>query len=189
MNFFLGDEENGERSEDINRLGNNGRVRLCDENGCTRAAPYGLFTMDGRTSSTDGNMLDSLRRMNIATSVVATAFFSNQNVDALQTALRHAVFRASGQEKLVVGRQSDIELGIIMRSTYLSDNGPASTPLKEHVAELNKRVMAFSVPTVLNEARMYMTYRQSIQKMPVPMQWGAIASQKGSRQLGLTKFF
>lgn len=169
---------------------NNGRVGLCDDRGCARATPYGLFTFDGKTSSADGDMRDSLRRMNIATSAAATAFFSKQNVDALQVALRHAVYRESGQEQLVVGRQSDIELGIIMRSIYLSDTSQSnSESLKHHIAELNRQVMAFCVPTVLNEARMYMSYRQCLQKMPIPLEWGAMASMKGSKFLALKTLF
>lgn len=183
-NFFLvGDNEDGQHDNEHRQI-NNGRVKLCDDRGCSRATPYGLFTPDGKTSSTDGDMLDSLRRLDIASSVVANAFFARGNVDGVQASLRHEVYRASEQQRLVVGRQSDIELGIIMRSVYLSDTTQSrSVTLREHVSELNRRVLDFSVPVVLSEARMYLTYLQSIQTMPVPLKWGEIASQKGSRQL------
>ena len=43
-------------------------------------------------------------------------FFSAMNIDALQEGIRYQVFRQTGQ---VIGRQSDAELKILMRGTFL----------------------------------------------------------------------
>lgn len=188
LDFFSSAQDEGGRYEDGASRPDNGRVRMCDPSGdCTPGKAYGLFTDTGQTTSADGNMLDSLK-LCLPTDV-EKAFFSNANVDALQLALRHDVYRASGQDKLVVGRQSDVELGIVMRASYFSeDRRGGSTTVTQHVAQLNKAVLSFCVPTVLSEARMYLTYRENIQKMPIPLTRGSIASQKGSRQIGLSRF-
>lgn len=158
----------------------NGRVQLDSD---SRAPSYGLFNMDGKTSSEDGQMLDSLRQVDIGSSVVAQVFFSKSNVDGLQTALRSGVYKASARERLVVGRQSDVELGIIMRSTYFSETRRPSMPVSEHVAALNHRVLDYCIPRVLREARGYLVYRSSIQSLPVPLARGTVESMKGTRQI------
>lgn len=190
LDFFSSGMQDGGRYEDGASRSDNGRIRLCDPSGssCPHPHPYGLFTDTGTTSGADGNMLDTLR-LSVPTAV-ETVFFSTANVDALQEALRHAVYTASGQDKLVVGRQSDVELGIVMRATYFAeDRRGRAMSVTQHVVQLNKAVLAFCVPTVLNEARMYLAYRQSILRLPVPMVAPQIESQKGSRQTGLSRFF
>lgn len=158
----------------------NGRVKLFQD---SPATPYGLFTADGKTTSQDGVMTDSLRQVDIDSSVVGNVFFARENVEALQLALRHGVYKASGREKITVGRQSDVELGIIMRSTYFEETRKPSMTLSQHVVVLNRKVLSFCVPRVLNEARGYLVYRESIQSLPTPMAWGSIETMKGSRQI------
>lgn len=167
-------------SEDEGVFGENGRVKLTKD---SPAAPYGLFNIDGKTSSRDGLMLDSLRQVDIESSVVARSYFSQANVETLQVALRHGVFKASGQEEMIVGRQSDVELGIIMRSIYFAETRKTSMSVSQHVAVLNLSVLGYCIPRVLREARGYLIYRSSIQSLPAPLARGTIASMKGSRQI------
>lgn len=181
LDFYVGGENDADGTSQARDR--NGRLTMCDAAGCPRATPYGLFTDSGRTTGADGVMLDSLRHVDIATSEVALVFFARENVDALQLALRRGVNTASGRENIVVGRQSDVELGIIMRSRYFSETRKHSMSLAQHVAYLNREVLAFCIPTVLNEARMYLAYRHSIERMPVPIDRGVVESMKGSRQI------
>ena len=117
--------------------------------------------------------------------VVQDLFFSPANVDALQQGIRYSVYRAThGQQ--VIGRQSDVELGLVMRSVYLQharndDNGDVVA----QVRELNQFVLDYCVPKVLEELRAYMAYRSVswTERVPVPMERGELATTKGDRTL------
>lgn len=178
--FFLGDGD-GSRDEDDSGSITNGRVRLLD-NG--NAAPYQLYTSGGSSSrDSDGDLRAFLPTQENGTSLVARTFFGPRNRESLQQALRHGVYKASGMDRLVVGRQSDLELGIIMRSTFLKMSRNTDDGAAEQVNAMNSCVLAFSVPVVLQEARMYQAYRRDISTLPIPMERGQIMSQKGSRQM------
>lgn len=164
----------------------NGRVKLDKD---SRATPYGLFTMNGQTTCQDGSMLDSMRQIDIDSSGVGRVFFGLANVEALQLALRHGVYKASGREKLIVSRQSDVELGIIMRSTYFAETRKPSMTVTQHVDALNLTVLGYCIPRVLHEARGYLVYRSSIQSLPAPLARGAIAGMKGSRQIVSSRLY
>lgn len=158
----------------------NGRVKLPSGSSATA---YGLYTSDGKTTSKDGTMLDSMRQVDISSSDVAKIFFAQSNVEALQQALRHGVFKASGQDKVVVGRQSDVELGLIMRATYFQESRKPSMTLSQHASALNRKVLWFCIPRVLNEAKGYLIYRAGIQNLPIPPPLGTVESMKGTRQI------
>lgn len=188
LDFYMAADGDVQGNEDgVDRV-LNGRVRLGEGLHCTRATPYGLFTDSGTTTSADGAMTESLRMVEIASSNVATVFFSKSNIESLQLALRHGVYKASGANKIVVSRQSDIELGIIMRAKYFACNRKGTMTVSQHVAEINRNVLAFCIPTVLNEAMMYLSYRHSIQRLPTLMDRGTLATQKGSKQIPMMRF-
>lgn len=166
---------------------NNGRVNHGDDAERRAASTsYGLYA--GCGGRADGDMRDSLRELDLTDSALARVFFSGDNVDVLQEGLRHGVYKSSGRERLIVGRQSDVELGIIMRSKYQSHARNASGGVREQVAELNARVLDYCVPNVLSEARMHKTYVRNLETLPTPMERGQIASSKGTRVNVITRF-
>ncbi len=132
------------------------------------------------------DMTDSLQHT-VAPSRVQAVFFSRVNTDALQDGIRYRVFQETGGE-YVIGRQSDVELGLIMRSIYLqygrNDEGGGTL---SQVRDLNQRVLDYCVPLVTQELSMYMRYRQDVAQMPVPMDRGQLATTKGSRTLELMR--
>lgn len=115
-------------------------------------------------------------------STVADVFFSARNVDALQHGIRYRVFRESGG-KLVIGRQSDVELGIVMRSIYLQHARNEERDVLGQVRELNRLVLDFAVPQIVREANLYKHYREDVSRLPVPMARGELATSKGERSL------
>ncbi|MEW5315071.1 MAG: hypothetical protein WDW38_006523 [Sanguina aurantia] len=187
--FFVGDGD-GSRDEDDSGRVTNGRIRLNDGgrsgNGGGSTAPYQLFSTQGTLSSRghDGDLRRYLPTQEDGQSLVGRNFFSAANREALQQALRHGVYRASGQDKMVVGRQSDLELGIIMRSAFLKLTRNTDDGAAQQLRAMNDYVLDFSIPVVLQEARMYLTYRRDISTLPIPLERGQIMSQKGSRQMG-----
>ena len=113
---------------------------------------------------------------------ISQVFFSQTNLDALQEAIRYQVYMKSCK-KHIIGRQSDTELKIIMRATYLDNAKHRSYDILPEVKRLNQLVLDFAVPRILQEINMYMTYKSDIDKLPDPMPRGQFASAKGTKVL------
>ncbi len=147
-------------------------------------APFALFAQSEEHRGRD-NMKSTLRTQ---ASPLSDLFFSGQNVEALQQGIRYRVFKESG-DQLVIERQSEVELGVIMRSVFLTEARNDARPPREQVRELNAAVLAYSVPRVLEEARMYAQYRRDASTLPVPIDRGELATSKGTRTLEMKPFF
>ena len=106
-------------------------------------------------------------------------FFSSANVERLHRGLRRGVFDQTG---LVVSRQSDVELGLVMRSVFLSHSVNSDDPVGE-VLELDRAVLEYCVKTVCQETAMYMRYRRDASQIAAPMPRGEFSSSKGTRVL------
>jgi len=161
---------------------NNGRVTL----DATPPPPFSLFSRDNPfpesrgSSSSAGNGNDTLR--NTQPSNVSRLFFSPPNLEAVQEGIRYRVW-VETQGRHVIGRQSETELLIVMRSIYqqYARNLPHETV--QQVRQLNAHVLDFCVERVVSELGLYMRYRKDISELPVPLDRAPIASTKGSRTL------
>jgi Family of unknown function (DUF5761) len=111
---------------------------------------------------------------------VSDLFFSEENIEALQSGLRYSVYRESGGT-IVIGNQSRDELSIIMRSVYLTEAVNLPFNILEQVRELNGKVLGFCVPRVLAEARAATKYLYDISHQPVPLPMGQWTSRAGMR--------
>lgn len=130
------------------------------------------------------------RRINMSGSRVADVYFSQTNVDALQHGVRYGVYRAS-EGRHVIGRQSDIELALVMRSVYLEHSRNMSDSedmVMQQVRALNKIVLDYCIPRILQEADMYIRYRTDVSTLPVPLPRGELATTKGDRSLVMNGF-
>lgn len=115
---------------------------------------------------------------------LALIFFSTKNVDVLQQAIQSLVYEKSCK-KHSIGRQSDNELRIIMRSIYL-DKGVHVVNKNEilhEVRRLNGLVLEFCVPRILQEIKLYMQYKSDVDSLPVPLDRGEFSSSKGTKTL------
>lgn len=97
-------------------------------------------------------------------------YFSKQNIDWLQLNIRYSVYKASGDE-IVIGNQSEQELLLVMRGTYLQySNNPSKTQeYKKEIMKLNKVVIDEVTPKILKEAIQYQRYLKESLKNPVPV--------------------
>jgi hypothetical protein len=150
------------------------------------AADYPLFSQPGGSRRLSGVALGSLRQMDTRESPLAQAFFSDANIEAVQQAVRYGVFRASGAEAIVIGRQSDTELLTVMRSIYQQFGRNQPVAVLHQVRELNAKVLNFCVPRVLQEVLTHQRYQRDISRPRELMAHGTIAGSKGSRQLEVT---
>jgi hypothetical protein len=83
----------------------------------------------------------------------------------------------------VIGRQSDKDLKVIMRSFYLQYSKNRSIDIIGQVRELNKKVLDWCVREVFSNLQQYDKYVVDVSTLPMPMERSTIATTKGSRTL------
>jgi len=107
-------------------------------------------------------------------------FFSFENVELLH---RNIISRVSNITGYRIGRQNDTELQIIMRSIFLqySKNQPCN--LKQQVMDLNKTVLDYAVDRITTEISRYLEYKDTVNKMPLPLNHPRNLSSKGDKSL------
>ena len=113
-------------------------------------------------------------------------YFSAANAEALQQGLRYKVFVATGR---VVGRQSDAELSVFMRTTFLQEARHLPTNVLEQVRALNASVLAKVVPVVVGNLEQHDAFRKDVSTLPVPLNKGMSTSTRGSRVVELGSRF
>jgi hypothetical protein len=114
-------------------------------------------------------------------------FFSSRNIDALQRGMRNVVLNES-KGKYTIDRQSDTELQVVMRGIFFEHAHFLPYDVVGQVQELNKRVLEYVVPRIINEIEMYLKYQYDVTTLPVPLPRGQISSMKGSRTLEIKHF-
>ena len=112
--------------------------------------------------------------------VLNQTFFSQRNVDILQNNIRKMVFEKLGY---LIGRQSDVQLEIIMRSIFLQYARNLPYKIKEQIQELNKMVLDFSVNEIIVNIKSYVNFKDEITNDKRIFQKPLFVSSKGSKTL------
>ncbi len=165
--------------------GQNGRVNL-----------LGLYTgekidiIPGYTHQTkvENDFEHDMLRGNWETNTLTQAFFSRKNIDILQNAIRKDVFEKSQPKGYVIDEQSVDELKIIMRAMYYQYARNLPVDIAAQVADLNQKVIEWSVPHILSAVDHYYYYLNDISHMPVPMQQPQSLSSAGTKSLPFNNF-
>ena len=106
---------------------------------------------------------------------LSDAFFSGNNICALQNGIRAGVYeRSNGQ--FVIGPQDEDTLKIIMRSIFLQNAANQPNNISGQVAQLNKMVLDYCVPQVYGEAIGYKQYIVDASTMYTPIAPPTMAS-------------
>jgi len=113
---------------------------------------------------------------------VSNLFFSCNNIDVLQDGLRYKIYQLSNG-KHVIGRQSDQDLKIIMRSIYLQYSKNLSNDVVGQVRELNGLVLDWAVKEVFSNVKQYDKYVIDVSTLPTPMARSPLMTSKGSKTL------
>ena len=94
-------------------------------------------------------------------------FFSLENLDRIQAAIKQKVNELSGDKNYNIDTQSEENVKIIMRSYYLqyADNSDPVTQL----TQLNERVVQFAANRIMVEIEAYKYYRKDILDFPEPI--------------------
>lgn len=145
---------------------------------------YKLFSEDNRpNNSYSKEAMKSIFSTNSLTNI----FFSQMNVDLLQEAIRYSVYKKTSS-KSIIDRQSSTELRLVMRSIYLQWSKNRQYGILDQVKELNKMVLDFCVPRIIQEINIYSRYTKEINQLPPPLSRGEFVSTKGSKVLELNDF-
>jgi hypothetical protein len=139
----------------------------------------------GYKTAVDANVAKAVLKGSWEANPVSNAFFSPENIANLQRQIKSAVKARGGY---TIDDQSVDELQIIMRSFYLQygKNLPANIP--GQIAELNKLVIDWSVPTIISEVEMHLHYQRDIDKLPEPLRHPQWMSGAGSRGAAVRSF-
>ena len=114
-------------------------------------------------------------------------YFSNDNINILQYGIRNKILNESNGE-IYIGRQSDDELKIIMRSIYYQYSKNLDNDIIGQIRDLNEKVLEWSIPRIISNIKQYDRYISDITTMPVPLERAELTSEKGTKSLELTSF-
>lgn len=127
------------------------------------------------------NFNDSLYGI-MESSVPARVFFSEKNINNIQQKIINNVFNES-QGKIKIGRQSDSELKIVMRSVFLQHGQNLNSKIQEQIAQLNKIVLNYCVENVLIGAIGHANYIRDLNKTQYVMERPQSVNVKGVNSL------
>lgn len=121
------------------------------------------------------------------TSLLSNAFFSKKNIDIIQNNIRYSVWVKSNK-KHIIGRQSDVQLQIVMRSIFLQNSKNLPTNIKEQIINLNLLVEKYCVFKILSEIEQYISYKETVSTLAKPMVRPMQTSIKGEKTLEFKNF-
>ena len=101
------------------------------------------------------DLTSMLRTLNQRPTPMNTAFFSQDNVDALQAELARSVRSQTG---LSIGRQDDAAMLTIMRAIYMREGAFAPADVRAEVARLDRLVLTEAVPITASGAIQHIAY-------------------------------
>ena len=159
----------------------NGKVNILGPNIRTK-----FSMMDRIPVNTNTNYLNSLTG-NLERSKLSDLFFSKQNIQNIQNLLIKGVYEKSNSQ-ILIDKQPEDNIVIVMRSMYLQYSKNLDTKLNEQVNELNNYVLNFCIPKVYSEAVAYLKYKQDASNMHMPMS-APIYSSKTNKTLEQKPFF
>ena len=119
--------------------------------------------------------------------VISQVYFSAENMQIIQNALRAGVYQMS-KNTIIVPPQNVDALKVIMRSTYLQYAQHYATGITKQVEQLNQYVLDYSVPFVYNEAVAYNKYLEDQSSLVVPLH-NPIHHDRNYKQLELKPWF
>jgi hypothetical protein len=159
----------------------NGRIDLMSPLPALNIPDYQQKSIDNRTfvsEATNGQIMQNN---------LSQVFFSSANIDALQQGIRYRIYQETDGQH-VIGRQSDTELKIVMRSMYYQYARHDNRPVVVQVRELNRYVLDWVVPEVLSNLKQYMVYRKDASSLPVPLERAQLSTMKGTKVLEIKSF-
>lgn len=160
---------------------NNGRVNIKSPNTSALFAMYDKIPAN--QCVTFRNATDGLWN----STPLSLAYFSQENIQLLQNAIRFGVHRKSNGQYLI-GPQDCDSLKIVMRSVFLQNAINSPTNIMQQIAELNKIVLEYCIQQIYSEAQGYMKYVGDVSTLVVPIAH-PVQTTTSDKQLELKNWF
>jgi len=159
----------------------NGRVNLYDNN---NQQSYTINNNDQRLLKKDS--YKSISQL-YSGNCVSETFFSSENTDIIQEGIINSVYNKSNG-MYQIGRQSDQELKIVMRSIYLQYSKNLNYNINEQILDLNTKVIRWCVDEILSNIKQYFEFKKNVSTLPMPLERAQLPSQKGTKTLEIKSF-
>lgn len=118
--------------------------------------------------TTDCCSYEEALRGNIECSTLSDAYFSKENMQIIQNAIRAGVYKQSNNQ-FTIAQQDITNLKIIMRAVYLQNTLNQPTNIPQQIQTINNIVVSHCVPKILSEAKAYIKYRTDASTLIVPI--------------------
>ena len=114
--------------------------------------------------------------------VLNKAFFSQRNINNVQKQIQKKVLERTNY---TIGRQSDLQLQIIMRSIFLQYSKNLNCDYANQIRDLNKKVTDYAVDRIVIEISQFLEYRKEVSRIPEPISLPKNLSNAGEKSSSL----
>lgn len=166
---------NNKESFNVTETQYNGRLFFTPQD---NTQSYELFEDQNKDKISATNLFTNQEKTSLSCS-----FYSKENLDKLQDKIIESVFVESSGE-FRIGRQSDLQLQIIMRSIYLTYGRNKKTHIEQQVSELNNKVLSEAIKSILPSIKQFLHYKKEISQPRQIAPLSVNVSIKGDNQLG-----
>jgi hypothetical protein len=139
----------------------NGRVDLTIPNS------ENIFKLYDKIPNKMNSYFDAMNG-NLYNTPLSNAYFSKNNMQIIQNSLRKAIYTKTNN-LFIIGQQSPEALMTIMRSIFLQESENLPENITSQIELLNKKVLEYAVPQVHSELQGYLTYKDDVSKLAIPM--------------------
>lgn len=141
--------------------------------------PYNLFEENTLKPT---NIRQTLFGNSAECNVLNQVFFSAENIENIQNLIRYNIYISSNKQH-IIGRQSDTDLVIIMKSLYLTYGKNNPNNIKEQVRDLNDLVVQEATSKILSEIQTHLYYLYDASSQPIPISRPTSMSSIGLKTL------
>lgn len=159
----------------------NGRLNMLDN------TIYNDYNMFSENTSLANNFKNEAIKTIHQSTILSEVFFSKQNIDYIQNKIQLGVFKQSNG-KHRIGRQSDTELSIIMRSIYLQFAKNSEIDIRGQITELDNKVIDECLPSILSSIEQYVQFKTDVSIMRTPIEMAQSSNSKGEKSLEYKPF-
>jgi len=140
----------------------NGKVDILGPNISTK------FSMIDKIPINTNTNYQNVLTGNFERTRLSDTYFSLQNIQIVQNAIRKGVYDKSNQQILVDNQPQD-QIVTVMRSMYLQNSKNLDTNIRGQIEELNSYVVNYCVNNIYSEAVAYLKYKHDASTMHMPM--------------------
>lgn len=160
-------------------LPQNGRINFLERKsaGGNLGPAYNGFLFP---SQAEPGFQSDMLRGNLEESSLTQAYFSPENINIIQNAIRYNIYERSGK-KWLIDPQSVDELKIIMRAIYYRYAKNLPSNITSQIKDLNDLVIDHIVRNIWSEIKQHLFYLDDISHMPIPIAHPTAVSSAGTR--------